>query len=403
MSKLAKSWSVNMPKRTKARRNKPKHSPLGASSYYRWKSCPGSVRLCQGVESVQSEYAKEGSQAHEIAEDILNKKYFTMGERPTIPDQIPADMMAAIRVYTDLIHKEMNIAKAIVSKGHMLIEHRFAMPEIHEDLYGTADCVIYGPEDKKLRVIDYKHGAGIMVEAEDNLQLMYYALGALLSTGFPCEYVEIIICQPRCGLDNPVRRWKFETLDLLDFADQLQTDAKATEDPNAALCPGDHCRFCPAAATKCPALAQKSLALAQKEFSKTNYDPEELSDVLNKIPMLEAFVKKVREFAYQEAMRGAPPPGFKLVAKRPRRRFDASEDEVVDYMLNCGRAKNPDDCYKKELKSVSQMEKLISRYERPGFNKLVVSESSGLTLVPETDKRAEVSFDPKSQFDKIEA
>ena len=44
------------------------HALLGPSSAARWIACPPSVKLCEQFEDVESEYAKEGSLAHEIAE-----------------------------------------------------------------------------------------------------------------------------------------------------------------------------------------------------------------------------------------------------------------------------------------------------------------------------------------------
>ena len=49
------------------------HALLGPSSAARWIACPPSVKLCEQFEDVESEYAKEGSLAHEIAELKVRK------------------------------------------------------------------------------------------------------------------------------------------------------------------------------------------------------------------------------------------------------------------------------------------------------------------------------------------
>ena len=49
------------------------HALLRPSSAARWIACPPSVRLCEQFEDVESEYAKEGSLAHEIAELKVRK------------------------------------------------------------------------------------------------------------------------------------------------------------------------------------------------------------------------------------------------------------------------------------------------------------------------------------------
>ena len=49
-----------------------KHAKLGPSSASRWLNCPGSVALCATVpEEPSSEYADEGTFAHDIAERAI--------------------------------------------------------------------------------------------------------------------------------------------------------------------------------------------------------------------------------------------------------------------------------------------------------------------------------------------
>lgn len=381
----------------------PAHSKIGASSYYRWKACPGSVRLSVGIESHESEYAREGTAAHEIAADVLNCHYFTQGERATIPVHTTADMMTAVREYTEFVKGEVKKYFAEPDRGHVLIEHKFDLSSIHPGLYGTADCVIYAPRHKKLIVIDYKHGQGIAVEVENNLQLMYYGLGALVSTGLPCEKVELVIVQPRCDHEaGRIRKWEFSSVELLDFAATLAEDAKATEKPDAHLNPGPHCRFCPAAASKCPAIHEKAIALAQVEFKPTlSYDPEKLSQTLRFLPTMEAWIKATREFAYGEALHGRGPKDWKLVEKRKLRHWTASESEIVDYMKEATK-RNVDEFYEKKLKSPAQMEKLLSKQLGVKLREMIETKSSGYTLVHESDKRPAVRPDPNTEFDMIE-
>ena len=45
------------------------HSKIGASSKDRWSQCPGSVRLSEGIPSISSAYAEEGTLAHSLAAD----------------------------------------------------------------------------------------------------------------------------------------------------------------------------------------------------------------------------------------------------------------------------------------------------------------------------------------------
>jgi hypothetical protein len=309
-------------------------------------------------------------------------------------------MIDAVKVYVEFVVKEAASIVSEVDKGHVLIEHKFDLESVHPGLFGTADAVLYGPREKKLVVIDYKHGAGIAVEVENNLQLKYYGLGALLSTAFPCDVVELVIVQPRCGGES-IKRWAFKSIELLDFAADLAKDARATEMPGAKLNPGKHCRFCPAAATKCNALKNEAQALAKLEFSKAApYDAGQLDRALKFLPALEAWIKRVREFAYNEAMEGRNPPGWKLVEKRGTRKWIASEDEIVKYMKDATK-RDVNEFYDRSLKSPAQMEKLASKQINTKLREMIATVTSGYNLVPEDDARPAARIDAKTVFTQI--
>jgi len=366
------------------------HSKLGASSMHRWANCPGSVRLSEGIPNRSSKYAEEGTLAHEVAAFYLEHRGW--------PKDADREMIENVKVYTDTVLGDLESSEE--GSVEMLVEHRFNLYDIYPGLFGTADGVVYYPSEKLLRVYDLKYGAGIAVEVEENEQLMYYALGALNSTGYPCDEVEIVIVQPRCPHeDGAVRRWRFTSAALIDFAADVVTFARRTEDPNAPIVPGDWCRFCPASGT-CPAVHEKAMLVAKEEFrSGLTYDPAKLKATLDALPMLEAWIKSVREFAYGEAVHGRCPPGWKLVAKRPTRRWknegDASEVLKMDFALS------EDDIFERSMRSPAQIEKLLGKDGKEIMSEFISSESSGLTLAPESDKRPAAKADPKTEFELI--
>lgn len=352
-----------------------KHSKIGASSLYRWKECPGSVKLSEGIEPTQSIYAEEGTEAHAFAAELLE------GKNPVIPDE---EMRAAVSEYVYIVKEDSHHNK-------IQVEVRFDLSQIHPGLFGTADAVVYDPISQLLRVYDYKHGKGILVEVQDNPQLKYYGLGALLSTKHPCREVELVIVQPRANhSDGAVRRWRFSSFDLVEFAADLKDFAKATEDPNAPLKAGDHCRFCPAAGI-CPELHKKALAVSQTEFKPSlTYDRLKLSDTLFKLDMLEAYAKSVREFAYNEAEKGRTPPGWKLVPKRATRKWKDDKAAATHLTFEC--AFDSTEIYEpQKLKSVATIEKLMGKKEFVNCLSLVEAISSGTTLVPDHDPRQAIT------------
>lgn len=367
------------------------HSKLGASSMYRWSACPGSVRLSEGIEKVESEYAKEGTLAHELAALMLVAPH----SAEILTPQYPPDMVEAVSTYVKTVKEDAGDNK-------ILIEQRFDLSTIFPGCFGTADAVVYDPHSRILRVYDYKHGQGIVVEVENNPQLKYYGLGALLSTGYPCSEVELVIIQPRAyHPDGPVRRWRTSAIDMVEFSADLYDFAEKTQDPGAKLVSGSHCRFCPASGV-CPELSAKALAIAQTEFKPApSYDPEVLSETLKKVDMLEDYAKSVRAFAYAEAQHGRCPPGWKLVPKRPSRHW--KPQSTIDALSETFKLKKESLIHPAELKSPAQVEKLLSKEQKKIFGDFTISISSGLALVEESDLRPSALVGAETEFSKIEA
>lgn len=354
------------------------HSKLGASSYYRWKACPGSVRMCEGIESTSSEYAQEGTLAHDLAGKILQ------GSGP--PFKPSEEMATAVTVY--LAH----ITKLRTQKPSFeAVEQRFDLSAYHPALFGTADYVCYFSRVKTLHVVDYKHGAGIPVEVEGNTQLLYYGLGALHKTKLPVEKIVLTIVQPRCEHpDGPVRSWEVDPVAMTEFSMDLVADAKATEDPWAAVVPGDHCRFCPAQPT-CPTLRQQVLSAAFQDETNavTNFvgnglEPGRLAYYLSAIPRIKEWCESVHKYAHAQAELGIAIPGWKLVDKRATRKW---APEVTGHDIGALIGANGLDFYEQKLMSPAAIEKLLPKDQRFLLDQFVVKESSGKTLVPDTDKR----------------
>jgi len=370
----------------------PIHSRIGASSMHRWSVCPGSVKLSQGLANTTSKYAEEGTKAHEIAAKILEDMFKFKSIVDAIPD---GEMGDAIRVYIEHVDQ-------IVQSMHsykILIEHKFNLSHLHPGLYGTSDCVVYDEINKILHVIDYKHGAGIPVEVENNEQLMYYGLGVLLSLNLPVNKVILTIVQPRCfHSQGSIRSWSPNIEELIDFTEDLIQSAKRTEDPNAPLKSGDHCRFCPAA-FKCPELERMAQVSASMVFTPVvdkPYSPDQLAKALSLIPTLEAFISNVKEIAQAEALKGNMPTGFKLVNGRSSR--DWRDNINVQEVLALTYGLSDEEIYSKKIKSVAQVEKLLSKEDKESLQEYVDKTPGGLVLAPLSDKRQPALAIPSSVF-----
>lgn len=305
-------------------------------------------------------------------------------------------------------------------ENELLVEQRFHLHELHSDLFGTSDAIVWQPGIERLSVIDLKYGAGVPVEVEDNPQLQYYALGALLANKqWKPREVEVVIVQPRCPHpDGPVRAQVLQVVDLLDFAADLVEAVKRTEEAsddhakighgiftealwaNKYLEAGDHCRFCPAAAI-CPEQRRKAQELAKQAFAPgLPYDAQQLAEKLEWLPVLEAWIKNTREFAYAEAEKGHDIPRHKLVEKRATRKWrELSAVDITRLEIAVGGEVYDEP----SLKSPAAIEKLLPKDQRKILDDLCVKESSGHTLVHESDRREAIKVDAKSAFSEVKS
>lgn len=390
----------------------PAHSPVGASGYHRWRHCPGSVRLSRGIESNSSVWADEGTQAHELAEKILTARANGKPE-PDLFD-VTEEMYEAVMVYVE--HMQSLQRPGCVQ----LYEHRFHLADIHELCFGTADGVTYYPDEKLLVISDFKYGSGVFVDATENEQLLYYAVGAVVSLGFKVERVRVEIIQPRISDAAAIRPWETDIFDLMMFAEQLREDVARTQDQSRLeLQAGDWCRWCPAAAV-CPLLKLIGREETEKVFEAGKQSPlidyRALADALDWLPVLSSWITSTREFAYNEAMRGKKIPRYKLVEKRPQRQY--KNEESVARAVTKKFKVGPSVTHIKrepELRSPAQMIQAVydhfnflgKKVKKKDIEKFVDGLtdkiSSGSTLVNESDNREAIQpQDPKSVFQPTE-
>jgi len=170
------------------------HALLGASKAHRWMRCPGSIALEADLPDISSPHAEEGTRAHELAAIILEAQI------PWCPNDWDADMIDYVRSYVDYVTRE-------AAGHHLLIEQRVDYSDVIgvPDSFGTSDAIILAGDT--ITIIDLKYGMGVRVNAEENEQLMLYALGALETFGVTGNYTKakLVIVQPR--LDH-ISEWE---------------------------------------------------------------------------------------------------------------------------------------------------------------------------------------------------
>lgn len=360
------------------------HARLNASAAHRWVRCPGSVDAAAGAAG-PSRYAAEGTFAHAIAGNCLSESTMAesaIGQRGVVGVHeftVTPEMAADIQIYLDVCYSLRSQPHTISWAELSLWE---PLRELDPDMGGTADFVAYsGAKGRHLHVVDFKYGAGVYVEADGNEQLMVYALGAMLAINRPVEEVRVTVVQPRFTGAMPVRVYPFRAVEIFSFIDRIKTAANKTREPNAPLAAGDHCRFCPAAA-KCPELERRHNAIVATDFDKLPIDPAALAKALDSLPLVKERIKAIEELAYRRACQGDPVPGYKLVYKKPVRRW-RSEADVIEWAQ--GNAIDPFE--ERKVLSPAQLEKRAGKGAKATLAEFIESKSSGTVLVHESDTR----------------
>lgn len=358
-----------------------KHAILSASSSHRWLSCPPSAMLEREFPNTTSTAAEEGTAAHAMAEHKLN---FHLNHKsiyqPSIYDN--EEMEGHTDDYVAYVIEQVTKAKESCNLPLVLLEERLDFSDYVPDGFGTGDCVIISED--KLQIIDLKYGLGVLVEAEENPQVMLYALGALSTYGvlYDIKEVSMTIFQPR---RENISTWTISVEELYQWAeDVVKPTAQLASQGKGDFKPGSHCTFCKAK-VQCRARADANLKLAQMEFKKSSLlEDSEIEEVLAVINDLTKWAGEVQAYALDMAVnRGKEWNGYKLVSGRSVRKY-ANDEQVAKAALDNGY----EDIYKKSLIGLTEMTKLMGKKKFDEIlGELIIKPQGKPSLVPISDKR----------------
>ena len=362
-----------------------KHALLSASSSHRWLHCPPSIRLGEKFENKSSDYAQQGTEAHSLCEYKLKA---ALGRRVRDPTKklsfYDKEMESCADSYAEYVLEQVAKAKDVCADPLVLIEQRVDFSHYVKEGFGTADCVIVA--DKLMHVIDYKHGMGVLVEAEENPQMMCYALGALnlFDDLYDIEEIRMTIFQPR--RDN-VSTYKISKEDLWLWAENVLTPAAtlAYAGEGDFSC-GDWCRFCNAKHV-CRKRMEYNMQLAQYDFKAPDIlADEEIEVVLSKVEELVSWAADVKEYALQLALRGKAWSGWKLVEGRSVRKYTDAE-AVAMAVKSAGY--NP---FEEKILGITAMTAVLGKKNFEEIVGAFIERPQGKpTLVPMADKRPALS------------
>ena len=361
------------------------HALLSASSSHRWMNCPPSARLCENYDDKGSDFAAEGTDAHALCEFRLQEALGLPAENPIENLTWYNEEMEDCAVsYASFVSEIVAKAKDTCSDPVVLIEQHLDYSKFVQEGFGTGDCIVIA--DGELHIIDYKHGRGVLVEADNNPQMKLYALGALEIFDFlyDIETVSMTIFQPRRG---NVSTYSLSKADLYIWAEEvLKPIAELAYKGEGQYNCGEWCQFCKAK-TDCRKRAEANMELAKYDFM----DPplltdEEIEDVLSKVDNLVSWANDVKEFVFQSAMSGKVWKGWKLVEGRATRKY-VNDEAVATAIINAGY-----DPYEKKLLGLTEMQKRLGKTKfEEILGSLIIRPQGKPTLVPESDKRPAIS------------
>ena len=305
------------------------HAKLSASASHRWLNCTASPGYEAQFPQGTSEYAEEGTLAHEFCE-ILGRATFGLidneeaAERDALlaqNDRYDPEMRRTANFYVNRLRE---IARGYESLPAVFFEVRVDLSEWIPEGFGTCDCCMIGSDT--LHIIDYKHGKGVKVDAEGNSQMRLYALGALAKFrpvfGNAIKRVITEIIQPRISEEQNTE--ELTTEELLAWGEGIKPTAQAAySGVGAEFRAGDWCRFC-AGRAQCRARAAGYTAL--EEFAamrpKDNkLSDAEIADLLTRGKGISKWYEELQTYARDALLDGHTIDGWKVVAGRSTRQF----------------------------------------------------------------------------------
>ncbi|NFL76212.1 DUF2800 domain-containing protein [Clostridium sporogenes] len=372
------------------------HAVLSASGSHRWLHCLPSARLELEFVNNESNAAAEGTAAHALCEHKLKKALHMRSKRP-ISDYNTDEMEEHSDAYVEFVMEQLEMAKQSCTDPLVLIEQRLDFSCYVPQGFGTGDCIIIA--DKKLHIIDFKYGMGVLVDVVDNPQMKLYALGALeiYDSLYDIEEVSMTIFQPR---RENVSTWTISVKELKDWAEnELKPKALMAYDGEGEYLPGEWCTFC-RAAVKCRARAEEKLKLAQSEFKLPPLLTDaEIEEVLAKLTDLTKWANEIISYATDAAVNhGKEWHGFKIVEGRSVRKYK-DEDAVAE----AAKANGYKDIYRQSLITLTEMQKLMGKAKFEEILGGLIHKPPGKpTLVPLSDKRPVMNVsNVKNEFNEI--
>ncbi len=372
------------------------HALLSASSAHRWLKCTKSARLEEQFPDTASDAAKEGTLAHKLAEmkvrnyfnpADVSKRKLTFAVKKFKEDPLWDDeMLLHTDTYLDYIR---DVSIKLPAEPFVEAEKRVDFSGYVPEGFGTADCIMV--QGSTLFVIDFKYGKGVPVSAEENPQMMLYALGAYEACKFlyPVTRIHLGIVQPR--LPDGITDWECALEDLLAFGRHVKERAALAFSGEGEFSPDEKtCRFC-RAKKQCRARSDHNVKQA---FNLGGIPPlitnEEAGQRLLAMRDVASYQRDLQEWALSECLAGNEVPGWKAVEGR-RSRDWTDMDAAFEKITKTGIVEEELLWEKKPL-TLAQVEKMIGKKDFADAVGSYVTQKPGKpALVEASDKREAIT------------
>lgn len=409
------------------------HARLSPSAAHRWMKCPAAPRAEAAYpESVSGPAAIDGTHSHTLLEMCINMR---MRNADAFVGDTLTDDDGSFKVDQDRADRVNYALNYIWGRfDELTTEH--VLPEIiaeqkvnpgtymgRDDCKGTCDVQIKTPD--YLEIIDYKDGM-VPVSAEENPQLILYAVGAIMEDK---RYenlifrVQMTIIQPKLALKGmePISTWIVDSQTLGEKADDLKLAAQATDDPDAPFVPGDHCKYC--RHTACAARANVAMEKSGISFANlvsndlptaepVSLTDEQIKNIIEAAPMIKQMIETAEAEALRRFEEGKQIDGLKLVHGRGTRSWAYPDDEMEAKLKKMGVPKAA--VYVTKLVSPAQATKLkwenrkgetktLSERQIKTLEQDYIKKSEGkLTVVTESDHRKGITLKTESLFQPVQ-
>jgi len=352
------------------------HSKIvGGSTAKRVINCPGSVALVAKMPpQASNRFMAAGSALHSAVDLLINNgaaPHTLLGKtfEGVVLDEDHCEKLERALMLLDEVDPGEDMS--------FTTEARVDFGDLLPGVFGSTD--VLGRIGSRAVVLDWKFGDGVIVSAEENEQLLFYAAAAMRTPATKWAFegateIECVIVQP-----PSIRRWVTTVGRVREFERQLVHAVKQSEKPDAPLNLGEHCRWCTAKVI-CPQMtgaADRTLAVKIADL-----DAGKISLFLKNADLLDTWIKDLRELALSMLESGQSLPDFKLVASRATRSWtDADKAKVALFAFGLNESEVV------SVVSPAQAEKALKKRKLKLPKELTVSISSGTTVVDAGDPR----------------